>query len=251
MEPETADLLRAYGASTRIVAAGGHHEVGSEWWVALSGASNVDMNSACCWSSSSEDLTQRCLKPLLDLGKPGFIMLAGPGLSGAQALADIGWVSVGAKPMMMIASPTWSRPRAVDVRRLGLGDLPPARVIVASAFNLDESGAALTLPDAAVEANGVGVWGLFVDGDLVATVTIVTEEELAVVWSMATLPTLQGRGHGRQLLECVLGEQFGNGIAGSLLISSRAGQRLYRELGYRDVTYLQYWSRPRWALGSS
>jgi hypothetical protein len=40
-------------------------------------------------------------------------------------------------------------------------------------------------------------------------------------------------------------------VVGSLLHSSVAGERLYRQLGFSVVEYLQLWSRPRWVLGAA
>ena len=80
----------------------------SEWWVALSGEKSVTYNVACCQSADADVLTERCLQPVLDLGRPATIMLAGPGLATAQTLADLGWVTVAALPLMVLAAPSRS-----------------------------------------------------------------------------------------------------------------------------------------------
>jgi ribosomal protein S18 acetylase RimI-like enzyme len=68
---------------------------------------------------------------------------------------------------------------------------------------------------------------------------------------MATRSDCQGRGYGRRLLEAVFDHQFEEGATGSLLHSSVAAERLYRQLGFTVVEYLQLWSRPRWVLGAA
>lgn len=249
MDQHLTDLLRAYGASSRAWAAAGRHHVQEESWLSFSGDSNVDFNLTCCWSASAEVLTQRCLQPVLDLGQPAIIMLVGPGLSTAQTLIDAGWVSVGAKPLMRLTSRPMSGPQVAGVRALALEELPLAREVLMDAYGLDQSRAATALPNSVVGRDDIGVWGLSAEGRLVASVTVVDQDGLAVVWSMATRRESQGHGYGRRLLETVLGEQFEKGATGSLLLSSRAGERLYRSLGYSEVEYLQLWSRPRWVLG--
>ena len=97
----------------------------------------------------------------------------------------------------------------------------------------------------------MGAWGLFDGHRLASCFTGIVEDGLFVVWSMATRPECQGLGYGRRLLHSVLGRQFEEGVAGSLLQSSVAGQKLYRDLGYTVVEYWQLWSRPRWVMANA
>ncbi len=251
MKYDAGDLLRSYGVSTTLWAGANRHEVGDEWWVALSGASIVGFNVVCCWSSSEDDLQQRCVQPLLDLKKPGIVMLAGPGLASAQLLADSGWVVVGVTPLMLLTAESLDQDGDLAVRPLNSAELPPARAILAEAFRMDEAGASIALPDSVMERDDERVWGLFEEDLLVAMVVIVNTGGKAVVWSMATPTERQGSGLGRRLLRTVLREEFSRGAEASLLSSSKAGERLYRSLGYEVVDYLQLWSRPRWVLGAS
>ena len=251
MDYDPVKLLRVLGDSTRLWAAAGQHEVHQEWWLALSGESNVSMNLACCQSANPNVLRDHCLQPMLDLGKPGIIMLGGPGLSTAQTLIDAGWVSVGAMPLMLMTAPPAGRLDVTDVRAISLEELVFARKIIADGFTLDPSSVEAVLPDSVADRTDIDVWGLYEAGQMVSSVTNVREDDIAVVWSMATRRESQGQGYGRRLLEMVLHEQFENGVTGSLLHSSRAGEPLYRNLGYSVVEYLQMWSRPRWILGSA
>lgn len=249
MSGSRSDLRRTLGAAARLWAGSGRHEVHEDGWLALSGERNVNYNLACCLSASTDVLADRYLQPVLDLGKPGIVMLGGPGLATAQKLADAGWVSVGALPLMILEASDGAPPAEAGPRPLSTGELPLARQLLADTYGLDDSSAVAAVPDRAAEDGDLAVWGLF-DGDqLVASVTIAVEDGLAVVWSMATRTECQGRGYGRRLLETVLHHQFDRGATGSLLHSSVAGERLYRSVGYAVVDYLQLWSRPRWVLG--
>jgi ribosomal protein S18 acetylase RimI-like enzyme len=251
MSYDAGDLLRAFGASTRLWVGAGRHEVDNEWWVALSGARNVNFNVACCWSPREDDLARQCLQPLLDLGVPGIAMLAGPGLASAQTLVDSGWVAVGATPLMLLTAERPERDVDVAVRPLESSQLPAARSILAESFRMDETSTLVALPDSVIERRDERAWGLFEEDLLVAVVVIVDVDGHVVVWSMATPPERQGSGLGRRLLRAVLREEFNRGADASLLSSSKAGERLYRDLGYEVVDYLQLWSRPRWILGAS
>jgi GNAT superfamily N-acetyltransferase len=211
----------------------------------------VNYNLACCQSPRPAVLLEQCLQPVLDLGKPAIIMLAGPGLSNAQRLADIGWVVVGALPLMEIADPIRSAASGAGVRPLAVGELPDARELLIDTYGLDNASAAYAVPDRAVDDEDMGIWGLF-DGDrMVSCFTSVVEDGLMLVWSMATRTDCQGRGYGRRLLGSVLDDHFDKGAAGSLLQSSVAGERLYSNLGYSVVEYWQLWSRPRWVMGNA
>jgi len=206
-------------------------------------------NVACCQSSDNDVLVDHCLQPLLDLKKPGVIMLAGPGLATAQKLAEAGWAVVDALPLMLLHGRDLPDVDGADVRALTEADLPEARALLADTYSLSDAAAAAAVPLLAVRDPGLGMWGLF-DGDrMVSFFTGATEDGLVVVWSMATRPRDQGNGYGRRLLATVLQSQFEAGAEGSLLQSSAAGGHLYRGLGYEVVEHWQLWSRPRWIMG--
>lgn len=243
------DLARTFGGSTRLWASAGLHEVHQEWWLALSGDPDVNFNLAFSSSSDSAVLAQCCLQPILDHGKPGIIMLAGPGLATAQFLADAKWVNIGARPLMLLKPLPAGKPASTGIRALAADELDLARHVITETFGIDHGSAKTAIPDSVAERDDVTIWGLFEEDRLVASVAVVEEGGLAVIWSMATLPESQGHGYGRRLIEVALREQLEKGATGSLLHSSVAGQNLYRGLGYEVVEYLQMWSRPRWVLG--
>ncbi len=243
------DLVRTFGGSTRLWASGGVHLVDHDYWVALSGDSNVNFNLTCCNSSDSTVLAQSCLEPLLDHGKPGIIMLAGLGLGTAELLTDGGWVCIGAQPLMLLNPLPAERLTHTGARRLNVDELDLARRIITDSFGISYATARTAIPDSMVQGDDVTVWGLFEEDQLVSSVVVVEEDGLAVIWSMATLTESQGRGYGRRLLEAALHDQLEKGATGSLLHASVAGEALYRGLGYEVIDYLQMWSRPRWVFG--
>jgi GNAT superfamily N-acetyltransferase len=255
MSASPDELWRVLGKAARIWAAPGLLEVRDDSWTAFSGQRSVSYNLACSHSSHAEVLIEHCLEPTLSQKKPAVIMLAGPGLATAQSLVEHSWVTVGALPLMTLSKQCWSAQAesvlTADARPLSLAELPEARELLAESYSLDAATAGIAIPDEAVEATDMSVWGCYAEGQLVSCVTTVLQDGLVVIWSMATRRERQGRGYGRQLLDGVFAQQFGTGASGALLHSSVAGEKLYRQLGFTVVEHLQLWSRPRWVLGAA
>jgi GNAT superfamily N-acetyltransferase len=238
------------GSAARLWARPELHAVHHDWWRAFSGQKSVSYNLSCCHSSRPEVLSEHCLEPTLALGKPAIIMLAGPGLATAQKLVDGGWMTVGALPLMTMPAPLPSGSDTDGARRLSRDDLPAARELLRDGYWLDNATAAVAVPDIPLDSPDMAAWGFYTHDQLVSCVTTVLQDGLLVIWSMATRSDCQGRGYGRRLLEAVFGHQS-DGVSGSLLHSSKAGEKLYRQLGFAVVEHLQLWSRPRWVLGAA
>jgi ribosomal protein S18 acetylase RimI-like enzyme len=254
MTPSPDELWRVLGKAARIWAASDLLDVQEESWTAFSGQRSVSYNLACCHSSEPGVLTEHCLEPTLAQKKPAVIMLAGPGLAAAQRLVEPGWVTVGALPLMTLRKENWSAARTSDsgsAKALSLEELPAARELLAESYGLDRATAVIAIPDQAVDASDMSVWGCYAEGHLASSVTTVLQDGLVVIWSMATRRECQGRGYGRRLLDALFAQQFEAGASGSLLHSSMAGEKLYRQIGFTVVEYLQLWSRPRWVLGAA
>jgi GNAT superfamily N-acetyltransferase len=255
MAPSPDELWRVLGQAARIWTAPESLHIREETWTAFSGQRSVDYNLACCHSPNPDVLTEQCLEPTLAQKKPAVIMLAGPGLAAAQRLVEPGWVTVGALPLMILAKPDWcaasSDAGSATAVPLSRGELPQARQLLAESYYLDEATAAMAIPDRAVDAADMSVWGCYAEDRLVSCVTTVVHDGLVVIWSMATRQDCQGRGYGRRLLDAVFAQEFEAGASGSLLHSSMAGEKLYRRIGFTVVEYLQLWSRPRWVLGAA
>jgi GNAT superfamily N-acetyltransferase len=245
------DLRQTLGAAAGLWASPLHHQVGESWWLACSGELNVNYNVAFSQSADPAVLTDRCIQPILDLGRPAIVMLAGPGLGTAQKLVEMGWVDVGALPLMVLTTPAGPGVDGSGVRALSAEDLPAARELLSDTYGLDNGSARAAVPDRALTDAGLAAWGLFDGEQLQSCFTGSVTDGLLVVWSMATRTNRQGRGYGRRLLRVVLDEQLGGDVTGSLLQSSVAGQRLYDSLGYDEVEHWQLWSRPRWVMANA
>jgi ribosomal protein S18 acetylase RimI-like enzyme len=249
------ELWLTLGKAARIWAAPDLLDVQDESWTAFSGQISVSYNLACCHSSQPKVLTEQCLEPTLAQKKPAVIMLAGPALAMAQRLIEPGWVTVGALPLMTLKAEHWApvgpTDTSTEARALSLEELPEARALLADSYSLNDSTAAIAIPDEAVAAPDMSVWGCYADGQMVSCVTTVVQDGLVVIWSMATRRGFHGLGYGRQLLDALFAHHFEAGATGSLLHSSVAGEKLYRQIGFTVVEYLQLWSRPRWVLGAA
>jgi GNAT superfamily N-acetyltransferase len=245
------DLRRTLGAAGRLWAAPEHHAVTDDWWIACSGQLNVNYNLAFSQSSDPTVLLDHCLQPVLDIGRPAIIMLSGAGLATAQTLAEAGWATVGALPLMTLTSFSGRDADRSGIRRLSAEDLPEARELLSDTYGLDDGSALAAVPDRLAGDDDMGAWGLFDGHQLASCFTGIVEDGLFVVWSMATRRDRQGRGHGHRLLHTVLSGQFERGVHGSMLQSSVAGRKLYLGLGYAEVEHWQLWSRPRWIMANA
>jgi len=196
-------------------------------------------------------LTDRCLQPILDLGRPAIIMLAGPGLGTAQKLVEIGWVDVGALPLMELNSPTGPGADKSGVRALSLEDLPAARELLSDTYGLDRGSAVAAVPDRVLTRAtwGPGACSTGTSSNRVSPVRWQTGSSWCGPWppgptARAGLrpspprggPGPTGRsGGGQWLTAAVLG----------------SGQRLYSALGYSELEHWQLWSRPRWVMANA
>ena len=82
------------------------------------------------------------------------------------------------------------------------------------------------------------------NGRAVAALVATADPDLVGIWSMATVPTRQREGHGTRLLRAVLGNYALEGALTACLVSTPAGESLYRSLGFQTVEQLQVW-QPR------
>lgn len=244
-----SDVRIQIGASTKFWCSEGEYELSADLWRAISGASDPDFNVALCHGPDPL-LIRRCLSAVTAFGAPSIIMLAGSALASAQVLSDAGWVCVGATPVMALSN-VGSAGFSVDahVRRAAPDDLVRVRRVVRETFGFDDSTSARAVPDSLFNEAGVSAWILEESDELRSCMIAVVTGETMVCWSMATLPSWQGRGYGRRLLSSVLAQSAHDGVLVSLLCSSPSGEPLYHALGYEVLEYWQMWSRPRWILG--
>jgi GNAT superfamily N-acetyltransferase len=88
---------------------------------------------------------------------------------------------------------------------------------------------------------GLRAYIVRLEGRAVACVCVVEDEGLAGISGMATLPELQGRGIGADLLAAVLDEHR---VRAFYLTASEAGQRLYHRHGFETVDSATAWVVP-------
>lgn len=60
-------------------------------------------------------------------------------------------------------------------------------------------------------------------------------EDDCYFWFVATVPEAQGLGLGGELMRCALRDALSDGCATATLESTAAGERLYRQLGFREL----------------
>jgi ribosomal protein S18 acetylase RimI-like enzyme len=76
-----------------------------------------------------------------------------------------------------------------------------------------------------------------VNGRAVAIVAIVVEAGAMGVYSLATMPEFRRMGYGEALLRCATAEiRARTGLTRLVLQSTEAGYKLYRRMGFHDVT---------------
>lgn len=258
--PPLLRFRRAYGRSTAMWSIAGRHDINEHRWLALSGRPSIDFNLALCYADSGEAIADAQAE-IKACGEPSVLMLAGPALGHALVLSDSGWVCIGQTAFMrstVLAPPAQSRDVSyrAETRDLVLaqdsGQLAAARVLFAAAFGSSADDAAIALPHRLLDANGERLWLRYSpDRDLLSCVCTVDVEDLAVIWSMATRPDLQGTGQGRALLDD-LHARFSamSNTRCFLLTSSNAGYPLYLGARYKTLERWQMWSRPRWVIGT-
>ena len=93
------------------------------------------------------------------------------------------------------------------------------------------------------EVPGADAWLLRRDGHAVAALVATADPDLLGIWSMATAPALQRRGHGGRLLRAVLGHYALEGATTACLVATPAGEPLYRALGFEPSEQLRVWMR--------
>jgi ribosomal protein S18 acetylase RimI-like enzyme len=180
-----------------------------------------------------------------DLGdRPGLLLVTeADAPEVAQVAAALGLEDRGTVPLMaadldvaLAEAPTAGVERAVDAA--GFAEV---EALVAAAFGLrGEPGLRHDLH----EVPGADAWLLRDErGCAVSAVVTTADPDLLGLWSMATPPALQRRGHGGRLLRAVLGHYALEGAASACVVATPAGERLYRSLGFEPSERLQVWMK--------
>ncbi|MBM7417275.1 MULTISPECIES: GNAT family N-acetyltransferase [Nocardiaceae] len=248
-EREMEALRQSFGQTTRSWA---DHtfESTESGWVAFSGLARPDYNLALVHGGDAAEQVGRVIDSVTALRRPALVMLAGAGLSGAQTLADAGWVSLQAMPFMH-RSTGGSRP--VDgVREITEDDLPACQEVASLAFGVGPELAAAVYTAETLRRPDAMAFGLFVDDELVSCLLSCRAGDTVTGWALATHPDHRRAGHAARLIAGGKHVETGlNGPSQDLCLASPAGVPLYASLGFHTTEYWQVWSRPRWVLGAA
>jgi predicted N-acetyltransferase YhbS len=176
--------------------------------------------------------------------RPGLLLVAEHEADGLAPVAEeLGLEDRGTVPLMaagldlaLAAAPTAGVERAVD--EAGFAEVES---IVTAAFGLrGEPGLRHDLH----EVPGADAWLLRdASGRAVSAVVVTADPDLLGLWSMATPPAEQRRGHGGRLLRAVLGHYALEGARNACVIATAAGEPLYRSLGFEPSERLQVWMK--------
>ena len=176
----------------------------------------------------------------------GLVFVAEQDAAAARDAATVaGMIDAGTAPLMSLeltcelaAGPCAGVERAVDP-----ATIEEVSELIRSAFGLAGS---TGLRHDLAEVPGADAWLLREPstGRAIAALVATADPDLVGVWSMATVPARQREGHGVRLLRAVLGHYALEGATTACLISTPAGESLYRSLGFETVERLQVW-QPR------
>ena len=81
------------------------------------------------------------------------------------------------------------------------------------------------------------------NGEVVAALLARHEQGDCYFWFVATAPEAQRQGLGRELMQAALADAAAGGCATATLESTRAGEHLYRSLGFRALGRSARWAR--------
>jgi GNAT superfamily N-acetyltransferase len=162
-----------------------------------------------------------------------------------EAAEAAGMTDAGTAPLMSLElsceladGPCAGVERAVDP-----ATIDEVSELVRSAFGLAGS---TGLRHDLAEVPGADAWLLreHHNGRAIAALVATADPDLVGVWSMATVPARQREGHGTCLLRAVLGHYALEGATTACLVSTPAGESLYRSVGFEPVERFQVW-QPR------
>lgn len=219
-------------------------------WTALSGGEQPDYNLALIHGGEVRAHIERALVDIERSRRPAIVMLAGPGLAGAQALTDAGWVCVGAMPFMVRENSGGTLDS--DVRELTTDDLVDARALAGAAFGVGAEVAGRVFTPRILAHPDTTLAGLFIDEKLVSCGLMCRATGASTGWALATAAEHRGSGYARRLVAGNLEIDFAyRGPTVSLCLATPSGCRMYEKMGFTVVEYWQTWSKPRWFLGGS
>jgi ribosomal protein S18 acetylase RimI-like enzyme len=168
---------------------------------------------------------------------------AGSGVE--QTAAELGLVHVVDFPFM-VRDDAPIEPEGNDsvvVRRaIGRAGAEANAHVLSSGFGMPEDALRRVLPASLVEAPNLDVFLASIEDDVVGTVTVIYQGDIAGIWSMATDSTRQRSGIGRRLLSTAMAEARTQGARRFFLGATPAGYRLYESLGFTTRVVTRVWA---------
>lgn len=209
--------------------------------LALSGALIPDLNFCLLddWPGAAEFLT-RAVARVRERRLPAVVFVSARASATAERLApDLGLTPAGRAPLMVFdgeVPPADAAYELVDAN----GSAPllaESADLQSAAFGLDRPALRVWMSARAWPADcDFRCYLARRDARTVSTVSVSgLGGALAGVWSMATLPDLQGRGAGRAALLGAMSRAWEQGATSCYLMASEAGKRLYDKVGFRVV----------------
>lgn len=244
-----AERRRDFG-NTCASWANARFEMEEHRWTAFSGAPQPDYNLVLVHGGDVHEQVRQSMADIKDLGSPALMMLAGAGLSGAQVLADAGWVSLHAIPLMHRGIVT--KEPVESVRQITSDRVEECQKIAAAAFGIGPELAAVIYRSETLERPDVSVAGYFVDDELVSCGLLSRSGAISTGWALATHPDHRRAGYASYVIDgAKYYDALRHGPSEDLCLSSPSGLPLYTALGFVTLEHWQVWSRPRWVLGAS
>ena len=115
-------------------------------------------------------------------------------------------------------------------------ELQSYRDILSAVFGISEREINLIMSDKVLDVPYVRHYLGWLDGEPVATTSLVLAGEIAGIWNVGTLPDYRRRGAAAELMHRAIADALNFGYGCSMLLSSPEGYGLYERLGYRTVT---------------
>lgn len=150
-------------------------------------------------------------------------------------------------PLMVLDGPPCPLPlnkRARIIRVTRREHLDAMRVIMSEAFATQRSVNARVAREEHFDDPQITHYLCYSDGEPVACATVASHDEMAGVWNVGTRFRYRRQGFARTLMRTLLADQDAQGCGMSMLMASRLGLPLYRQLGYRQMGTTRYLGPP-------
>jgi len=218
--------------------------MGENYFCNISGFDFSSFNVAIIYNSDPLIL-EEAIAPLYEANLPHSVGLGGAGLAHAEVLKAKGYVSKGAAPIMAYAldstRDSFNLRIGLHVRRVETSsDLEIAISLLCETFDLPQDLCRnLVTPSLGVDE---AFRYLLYDQDVpVCTILFARNGKLLGCFDVATPPAHQRKGYGEELMRWAFATHADEGDELVVLIASKAGQPLYRRLGFQFLEFLQSW----------